>query len=701
MPRRLEDELTSVNDVLNVVLKPGDGLEEQNSTERTLLLQLVLLSKRPLRFEEACAAIGRAPADNEASERYITNLSKGLVEAKEHQDGDMFVHFIHNMVNDYLLSEKRLQILSPELGDDPIEASHGRLWACCLERVQTLIKPSMTEQEMRALDLSHPFLSYAANYTLYHAEMAWGSMTYRKQIEVWLKKQRPWFTWMKKYRNIEQQLNLLRVVILDGLPNLTRVLLVQNVDSMPYDEKRDTLQALSFSGGSTDMLKILLDHGAKIIDQGGDHGDALQAGLRGGDEKVVRFLLENGAKVENRFHLRKNVLDTAMRLRNPEIIDIPLEFGARSATRRYVTVLQAAAAADGDKEAAASLLINRGADVNALSDYHGSPIQIAALEGNKRIIQLLIDEGADINAPGGVYGNALEFATAFGDAEIIKLLIDLGADINSEGGRYGGALQAAAFSGDTTIMALLLSHDANIEADGGDFGNALYAASSGGQLAMVEFLLERGANPNADVGYYGNPLQAAAASHIANLDVVKLLVARGCDVNAEGGGYGNALCAALAFSRFSVAKYLLENGARTNLRGSFNRTALHYAVETSSVEMVQELLNRGASPEEVDDAGASPLDVAVQKQYSDMIHPLLRHASSMPTLSANDWRDCLGWASSSYLEFCTSEPLCIKQHGRGLFRYPLDQLWRVILLDDVSPRGKIGTLITSMSTAKV
>ncbi|KAK6199729.1 hypothetical protein LQW54_009917 [Pestalotiopsis sp. IQ-011] len=468
------------------------------------------------------------------------------------------------MVYDYLMYEKRLQILSPELGDDPIEASHGHIWACCLERVQTLIKPSMTEQEMRALDLSHPFLSYAADYMLYHAEMAWGSMTYRKQIEVWLKKQRPWFARMKKYRNIENQLGLLRVVILDGLPNLTRVLLVQNVDSMAYDEKRDTLQALAFSGGSTDMLNILLDHGAEINDDDGEYGDAFQAALQGGDEKVVR---------------REDILDTAMRLRNPEIIDIPLEFCARSAGWRYVTVLQAAAAADGDEEAAASLLINRGAAVNALGDYYRSPIQIAAIKGNKRIIQLLIDEGADTNASDGIYGNALQAAAMCGNVEITKLLIDQGADFNSEGGRYGGGLQAAAFWGHLEVMELLLLNGADIEAEDGEFGNALCAASFRAHREAVEFLLDQGANPNAKAGYYGNPLQAAAAESLkASLDVVKLLIARGSDINAQGGECGNALCASLAGHNPEITMYLLEIGAKQICE--IRSIALHFIMQS-------------------------------------------------------------------------------------------------------------------------
>lgn len=702
--KRLEGELASINGVLHAVLKPGDESCKHKSAERTLLLQLVLLSKRPIRLEEACAATGIVPADTETSERYIIDLSEGLIVVQEYQNGDVFVRSIHNMVNDYLLSEERLQMLSPELGDHPIHASHGCLWMCCLEYLQSsivLIENSTTEQDIRGMSFSHPFLSYAADYMLYHAEMAWDATPYREQIELWLKQQASWFIHMKKHRNIEEGLGLLHVVILDGLPNLTRVLLVPMVGAMAYSEKRDTLQAIAFTGGQPDMLKILLDHGANMDDQMGEHGSALHAALRGGDKKVVRFLLENSANL-SLVSTWDSDFEVALKTGNPEIIETILKFGFKKFRMFFSTVLQAAVAMAGDNEEAVSLLVNRGADVNAAGGFHGNALQGAVFKNSERIIQLLIDEGADINASGGRYGSALQTAAASGNAEITKLLIEQGADTNASGGYYGNALQAAAYQGNLEVLNLLLSHDTDIEAEGGEFGNALCAASDKGNLEVVKVLLERGANPNAQAGYHGSPLHTAVVSLFCRLDVVKLLVARGSDINAEGGEYGNALCAALAMSRSEIVMYLLENGARTDLRDSFKCTALHYAVKTSSVQMVQELLSRGAPQDEVDDAQATPLDVAIQNRKSDMVHLLLRHASHMPTLSASDWRDRLRWGSNCYMEVCTSQPRHIKKHDKKLPEFLVDQFLPVIPPDKegMGP-WKTGRLIASMSKANV
>ncbi|KAI0175284.1 ankyrin repeat-containing domain protein [Pestalotiopsis sp. NC0098] len=709
--KRLGRVPTCIEDIVDTLLILGNVSEEQNSTERTLLLQLVGLSNRPLRLGEVCAAIGKAFVGNETQERYITNLSEGLVIARKHQGGDVFVHFIHNMVNDYLLSEWRLRILSPELGrhpvqaSHPIQASHGRLWACCLEQIQILTENSMGGQDTRAMSLSHPFLSYAADHMLYHAEMAWKSMTYREQIEIWLKKKGSWFIWMKKYRNIEEDLGLLHVVILDGLPNLIDVLLAQNVGIMTGSEKRDTLQALAFSGSDTRLLEILLVHGAVIDDQGGKYGNALQAALRGGDEKVVEFLLMNGAGDRGHSSPWGTGFDTALRMGNPAIIDLILGFGAEDdydSETMYVNALQAAAGVAGDNEETMSLLVNRSADVNTEGGFWGTALQVAVFKGNKRIVQLLIDEGANINASVGFHGNALQVAAETGNKEIASLLINKGADPNAEGGIYGTAFLTAAAWGHLKVMDLLLSHGADIEAESGEIGNALCTASYDNNLEMVEFLLERGANPNAGLGPHGNPLQAAAITLTGRLDVVKLLIARGSDINAQCGTYGSALCAALAAHNSEIVRYLLKKGARTDLRDSFNRTALHYAVEGSSLEMIQELLNQGASPEEVDDAQARPLDVAIQNRDSDIIRLLFRHTENMPTMSANDWRDCLGWTSNSYMKLCISQPRRIERHGEALQQSLVDQLFPVIhSAREPMERSKIDSLVKSMSKANV
>ena len=57
----------------------------------------------------------------------------------------------------------------------------------------------------------------------------------------------------------------------------------------------NALQAASHHG-HTEVVQLLLEHGADINAQGGCYGSALQAASRDGLEAVIRLLLENGAR---------------------------------------------------------------------------------------------------------------------------------------------------------------------------------------------------------------------------------------------------------------------------------------------------------------------------------------------------------------------------------------------------------------------
>jgi ankyrin repeat protein len=182
------------------------------------------------------------------------------------------------------------------------------------------------------------------------------------------------------------------------------------------------------------------------------------------------------------------------------------------------------------------LLLENGAEVNAIGGEYGNALLAALFKGNKVIMKLLLENGAEVNAIGGEYGNALQAATFRGDEAIVKLLLDNGAEVNAVGGRFGNALQAASFKGAEVIVKLLLEYGAEVNVKGGKYGNALQAASFRGTEAIVKLLLENGAEVNAMGGEYGNALQAAFFR--GNKVIMKLLLVNGAEVNANGGEYG-------------------------------------------------------------------------------------------------------------------------------------------------------------------
>ena len=85
----------------------------------------------------------------------------------------------------------------------------------------------------------------------------------------------------------------------------------------------------------------------------------------------------------------------------------------------------------GEQEEAARLLIERGADVDALAT--GSiakvrPLGTAAFVRSVPLARLLLDAGADVNGQGEGGFTALDSAKQSGDEELIRLLLERGAE---------------------------------------------------------------------------------------------------------------------------------------------------------------------------------------------------------------------------------------------------------------------------------
>jgi ankyrin repeat protein len=188
--------------------------------------------------------------------------------------------------------------------------------------------------------------------------------------------------------------------------------------------------------------------------------------------------------------------------------------------------------------------------LNAPIPYFGYVLQLASWLDDQEMVELLVEKGADVNALGGYYGSALQAASWAGswacNDKIVKLLLRHDADVHTQGGYFGNALQAACWGRDQRIVALLIYHGANVNQQGGYYGNALQAASWAGLWAndeeLVKLLLSCGANVNSQGGHFGSALQAA--SQRGYMSIVKSLLEAGADVSMQSGHYGDARRAA-------------------------------------------------------------------------------------------------------------------------------------------------------------
>lgn len=173
--------------------------------------------------------------------------------------------------------------------------------------------------------------------------------------------------------------------------------------------------------GHTPLLHILLRRGidvntalkspvsghkrrTRVLVAGHEDGEtALHFAAFAGHQEVVRVLLSQGA----------NAAPQSTRLR-----ETPLH-KALKASARNVAVVRLLANA------------NSGAGINAQQIDGTSALHLAAVRGDRALVQLLLDSGATVNIRDMVSSTPLHWAVSYRHMAVVKLLLMEGADINA------------------------------------------------------------------------------------------------------------------------------------------------------------------------------------------------------------------------------------------------------------------------------
>jgi ankyrin repeat protein len=234
------------------------------------------------------------------------------------------------------------------------------------------------------------------------------------------------------------------------------------------------------------------------------------------------------------------------------------------------------------------LLIDRGANVNAILEDGITPLINAARAGHVNICALLIEKGADVDIKPASGQTALSTSAKYGKLKTAEFLIKKGATVDARDFFGRTPLMYAAAFNDTAMCILLISHNADKSIVDNDGVNALLAACINNRIETTRVLLEKGMSPDAKDLNGVTPLMVAS-------------------------GNGN----------FALAELLLKYNANINIKTSSGETALTIAVLKSNERMVNMLIEHKADVNQKMNAAETPLTIArfykVDKSVVDLL----------------------------------------------------------------------------------
>ncbi len=265
----------------------------------------------------------------------------------------------------------------------------------------------------------------------------------------------------------------------------------------------------------------------------------------------------------------------------------------------------------------ARVLIEDGADINALNLSNRTPLIEAAIYDKLSVAKLLLDRGADVHEC-----DALRRAAVMAEVEFAKMLIDHGALVNVADGEdsplHLAISQSIQWKGlkekECLLLAkLLIEKGANIEAKDRNGETPLQSAVACGALAAVKLLIENGADIHAKDILHKTPLENAKGE-IKEL-VKEQILAR------------SSLHLAAAADDVSAIKLLINNKVDIN-KPREGKTPLHWAVTFKKYGASKILLEKGADVNSEDKEGSTPLKIAKRNHYKNLIKLLKEYGGT-------------------------------------------------------------------------
>ncbi|XP_053595299.1 alpha-latrotoxin-Lg1a-like, partial [Microplitis demolitor] len=281
-------------------------------------------------------------------------------------------------------------------------------------------------------------------------------------------------------------------------------------------------------------------------------------------------------------------------------------------------------------------LLEKNVPVNISNkNYHNTPLHLAVMNEDDKIVKILLDRGADINKENLFRINPLDLLMQETNEKILELFIDHISDTNIKDSVYIRLLIDLLDKNRTELVEKLLSKCLTININEAmSTINFLCKAAKKGYYRIVEKLLERGVDANVvDNTGYRSDTALYIACEKGYLGIVKLLLDNGAidsldTISNEDNQnlFYYPLHIAIAKEKYQIVKCLLEYGDKPDklyLDNNEEYSALHLACEENNIEIVKLLVDKGADVNIKNSRGMMPIARAKFYHGKDIFNYLI------------------------------------------------------------------------------
>jgi ankyrin repeat protein len=251
-----------------------------------------------------------------------------------------------------------------------------------------------------------------------------------------------------------------------------------------------------------------------------------------------------------------------------------------------------------------------------------TPLRIAIENRDPQSARLLIEAGADVNAVTADQVSVLGMAVAGDHPIIVKQLLTSGARADGQMPNGERILPWAVREGRLAFVHWMLQVGADPHLKDRQGNPLLHLALECGRRELVDALLARGADPGAVNANGEGTLHLALRR--AWLDVVPRLVAGGADPNLPDRAGLTPLERGIAARDHDLLALLLRCGADPNLSGPAGRSPLAQVIIARDHVLLSLLLKGGADPNPAGAACTPAVHAAIQIRWIGGLHALAR-----------------------------------------------------------------------------